>query len=580
MEPAIPGTLLAGRYLLVRPLGSGGSATVWEAVDTAQDRPVAVKLLRGAAVNDPTERERLRREARVLARLAHPRICAIRDYLESPRPDGSTVPVLVTELLTGTSLARRLKEGPLPWDEAVSVCAQIADALLAAHHAGIVHRDVKPANVMLVPDGAKLLDFGIARGAGDGDLTGNLTVGTPLCMAPEQVRGQRAKPASDIYALGCVLFWSLTGRPPYQSKDITEIFESQLYDPPPPIEVPGLPARVVEFCHACLSKNPAFRPNAAQALTTLSGLAAAAGLPLGDEYIGRRSISAFEAMQEPRAVQDPYAGAQYQGASAYPDAGHFSAVPLPPGENTMLSNAFDDDEEDLGDVGGYGPPSGRSGGASGSAAGSSTAAFDGRMRPRGEPETGRRRDRGDREGRRGPRPMILGMAALVVLLAVGAVALVLTTSHAATGRISAGPQVTDQMPNPSQPTAGPTRPAGAPMPRMGGGGVVPSITAVASADPIRYLEAVRAQIRTFVAAGPATLDPTTGGDLQNSIIDIENSVVSAQRNGGAAHLQEIRNKIAKFNGRLGQLVGKERISVVAANELTAEVQHLSGTVTD
>ena len=126
--------------------------------------------------------------------------------------------------------------------------------------------------------------------------------------------------------------------------------------------------------------------------------------------------------------------------------------------------------------------------------------------------------------------MILGMAALVVLLAVGAVALVLTTSHAATGTISAGPRVTDQMPNPSLPTAGPTGAASAPMPRMSGG-AAPSITAVASADPIRYLEAVRAQIRTFVAAGPATLDPTTGGDLQNSIIDIENSVVSAQRNG-------------------------------------------------
>ena len=579
MEPAIPGTLLAGRYLLVRPLGSGGSATVWEAVDTSYDRPVAVKLLRGAAVNDPTERERLRREARVLARLAHPRICAIRDYLESPRPDGSTVPVLVTELLTGTSLARRLKEGPLPWAEAVSVCAQIADALLAAHHAGVVHRDVKPANVMLVADGAKLLDFGIARGAGDGDLTGNLTVGTPLCMAPEQVRGQRAKPASDIYALGCVLFWSLTGRPPYQSNDITEIFESQLYDPPPPIEVPGLPARVVEFCHSCLSKNPAFRPNAAQALTTLSGLAAAAGVALGDEYLGRRSISTFEAVQGPQSGHDPRAGAQQYQPAQYGPASvpvpPASPPPLPaqaPGENTMLSEAFDD-EEDLGEVGGYGSSSSRAG-ASGTARGASAEAFDGRMRPRGAPETGKRRDRGDREGGRGPRPMVLGMAALVVLVAIGVVALVLTTSHAATGDFSAGPRETAQMPNPSQPAGGPT----SPMPRMNGG-TAPSITA-AAADPIRYLEAVRAQIRVFVADGPATLDPTTGGDLQNSIVDIENSVVSAKRNGGPAHLQEIRNKIALFNGRLGKLVGKERISAAAANELTAEVQHLSGTVTD
>jgi hypothetical protein len=257
----------------------------------------------------------------------------------------------------------------------------------------------------------------------------------------------------------------------------------------------------------------------------------------------------------------------------------------------MLSNAFDEEEEDLGDVGevgGYGrpPATGRAGDdTSGSAGAASTAAFDGRMRPRGEPETGRRRDRGergdrgDRGGRHRPRPMILGMTVLVLLLAIGAVALVLATSHAATGKYSAGPRVTDQMPNPSQPSAQPSQSAGVPMPRMSGV-PAPAITTVAAADPIRYLEAVRAQIRTFVADGPATLDPTTGGDLQNSIIDIENSVVSAQRNGGAAHLQEIRNKIAKFDGRLGQLVGKERISAVAANQLTAEVQRLSGTVTD
>jgi serine/threonine-protein kinase len=620
MEPAIPGTLLAGRYLLVRPLGSGGSATVWEAMDTSRELPVAVKLLRGAAVNDPTERERLRREARALARLAHPRICAIRDYLESPRADGSTVPVLVTELLTGTSLARRLKEGPLPWAEAVVVCAQIADALLAAHHAGIVHRDVKPANVMLVPGGAKLLDFGIARGAGDGDLTGNLTVGTPLCMAPEQVRGQRAKPASDIYALGCVLFWSLTGHPPYQSNDITEIFESQLYDPPPPIEVAGLPARVIEFCHACLSKNPAFRPNAAQALTTLSGLAAAAGMPLGDEYLGRRSIAAFEPVEPPQAEPEYPAASAFAGPAQYPDTRYpnpqhsnpqhstaqhpgpqHSNMPDPragsvpeaaqsrdsgqsphplfpgplPGENTMLSDVFEEDEVDLGEVGAARPSAGRPAAASVAPG----TAFDGRQRQRGEPAVGGRRERPRRELRRGPRPVIIAMAALVVLLAAGAVALVLSASHAATGTYSAGPRPTQQLPDPAQPGAQPPASASPVVPRMSGG-AVPTISAAAAGDPIKYLEAVRAQIRTFVAAGPATLDPTTGGDLQNSIVDIENSVVSAQRNGGAAHLQEIRNKIAKINGRLSQLVGKERISAVAANQLTAEFQRLSGTVTD
>jgi hypothetical protein len=112
------------------------------------------------------------------------------------------------------------------------------------------------------------------------------------------------------------------------------------------------------------------------------------------------------------------------------------------------------------------------------------------------------------------------------------------------------------------------------------GGGSTKIAATPAADPIAYLEAVRAQIRTFVADGPTTLNPTTGGDLQNSIIDIENSVISARRNGGNAHLQEIRTKISQFDGRLNGLVDKGRVSQAAASELTVEVQRLSSTVTD
>jgi len=614
MEPAISGSLLAGRYRLIKPLGSGGSATVWEAMDTSLHRAVAIKLLRGSAVNDPTERERLRREARVLARLAHPRISAIWDYVEAPMPDGSTVPVLVTELLGGESLSQRLTRGPLPWPEAVAVCAQIADALLAAHHAGIVHRDVKPANVILAVDGAKLLDFGIARGANDGDLTGNLTVGTPLCMAPEQVRGHRARPASDIYALGCVLYWSLTGHPPYQSKDVTEIFEAQLYDPPPPIEVAGLPSRVVEFCHDCLSKNPALRPNAAQALTILSGFSAQL------KELGYPAISAPEPPRQltspswpapgPDAVPSAASALSGRPEAASPvapittPAAPIAAAPSPPrpaaaepgrgafepprpthliagatsawdpphlppraGERTVLSQILDDGEQDSGP----------------------------RVRPRVSalraPSSGRGRDRGrnagrngggrnsgkaaDGEERRSPRPAVLVAASVVGALAVGGVAVLLvngTGSNA--GNTSAGSSNAPVVPgagNGGQPTASQSM-----APPLGS----PTISATPGADPIAYLEAVRAQIRTFVSDGPTTLNATTGGDLQNSIIDIENSVISAQRNGGAAHLEEIRNKISEFNGRLDGLVGKGRVSQAAASELTGETLRLSKTVTD
>ncbi|MBS2966164.1 serine/threonine protein kinase [Actinocrinis puniceicyclus] len=260
--PAMPGTVVADRYRLVRPLGAGSSATVWEAADTALDRTVAVKLLHGSALADPAERERLRREARALARLAHPRVTIVFDYLEQPQADGSVQPVLVTELLQGSTLADRLRQGPLPAADAVAVCAQLADALRAAHAAGIVHRDVKPANVMLTPGGAKLLDFGIALAATDSNLTGSMAIGTPACMAPEQLTGRGAVPATDLYALGCVLYWCLTGRPPYQSSNVAQVAQGHVYAPPPPLDDPGIPAGVVDLYMRCMAKDPAQRPSA------------------------------------------------------------------------------------------------------------------------------------------------------------------------------------------------------------------------------------------------------------------------------------------------------------------------------
>ena len=273
----MPGTLIADRYRLVRPLGAGSSATVWEASDTALDRTVALKLLHRFALADPTERERLRREARALARLAHPRITIVFDYLEQTQPDGTPPqPVLVTELLNGSTLADRLRSGPLPAPEAVAVCAQLADALRAAHQAGIVHRDVKPANVVLTRGGVKLLDFGIAQASTDSNLTGNLAIGTPACMAPEQLTGRGATPASDVYALGCVMYWCLTGRPPYETSDINLVAHSQVYAPPPPINQPGLPPGVTEVYLQCMSKDPALRPTATEVFARLAQVAALA----------------------------------------------------------------------------------------------------------------------------------------------------------------------------------------------------------------------------------------------------------------------------------------------------------------
>jgi serine/threonine-protein kinase len=270
VDDAIAGSLIADRYRLEYRLGSGGTATVWAATDPLLGRRVAVKLL--AAAGDPAGRERLRREARALATLAHPHIVTVFDLLELPGPGGTVRPVLVTELLDGVSLGERLATGPLAPDAALEVCAVLAEALAVAHRAGIVHRDIKPGNVMLTSTGAKLLDFGIARGLEDPSLTGHLVIGTPACMAPEQILGREAGPASDVYALGCVLHWCLTGQPPYPQTELTALAHAHLSAPPPPLPgLAGLPRGIGELYQACLAKDPNVRPTAETVAHVLGG---------------------------------------------------------------------------------------------------------------------------------------------------------------------------------------------------------------------------------------------------------------------------------------------------------------------
>ena len=265
------GRLIAGRYRLVRPLGSGGSANVWAAEDVALGREVALKALTGSSAQGGQERERLRREARLLALLDHPRITTVYDFVEAQEPDSSRHPVLVTELITGVGLDVRLKQGPLPAQGALRVCAEVADALAAAHGAGIVHRDVKPANVILAADGAKLLDFGISRRAVDEDLTGPVLIGTPACMAPEQWRGECAQTASDIYALGCLLFWCLSGHAPFSDRELPALGLAHLLaDPPDLPSFAGGSEAVAELYRACTRKDPADRPSALEAARVLS----------------------------------------------------------------------------------------------------------------------------------------------------------------------------------------------------------------------------------------------------------------------------------------------------------------------
>lgn len=274
MEVVTAGTVVAGRYRLDEPLGAGSTATVWRANDEMFEREVAVKLVgSGVAYNPTATRERLRREARAAARLRHRNVSRVLDYGEATLSDGTMQPFLVMELLTGESLAERLESGPMPWREALDVCAQVATGLEAVHEAGMVHRDVKPGNVFLTPDAVKLLDFGIVATAWDPSMTSTgQVVGTPWYLAPERLVGRGSGPASDIYALGCVLHHMLTGSAPFTGDDFTAIAEAHLHGPLPEPHVADLPQRAREMHDACLAKNPTARPTAARVAQGLRAL--------------------------------------------------------------------------------------------------------------------------------------------------------------------------------------------------------------------------------------------------------------------------------------------------------------------
>ena len=267
------GTLLAFRYRLVSRLETGGMAEIWHAQDELLARPVALKL--------PTGLDRARtdvlqlawKEARMGARLSHPNIAAVHDYDEAVRPSGSVAPFVVMELLAGETLAARLARAPLPWPEAAAVGAAVAGALTAAHANGVVHRDVKPGNVMLTPTGVKILDFGISAVTGepDDDETG-ATFGTPAYVAPERLDGKPAEPATDVYGLGVLLFEMVTGQPPYPVDTWEELARARARGAA--VLPPDLPPAFRELVARCLVDEPDRRPAAAEVGDALAELAA------------------------------------------------------------------------------------------------------------------------------------------------------------------------------------------------------------------------------------------------------------------------------------------------------------------
>ncbi|MFF0316359.1 serine/threonine-protein kinase [Micromonospora sp. NPDC005252] len=265
MSPFTPTLRLHDRYVLHERIGLGGMSEVWRADDEVLGRPVAIKVLAGQLAADPQLRATIQREARAAARLTHPHVTQVYDYAEATLTGGVVVPYLVMELVEGHNLADRLRNGPLPWPEAVRVAGHIAAALAAAHRIGVVHRDVKPGNVMLTDTGAKVLDFGIAALGGLDSQSGEPLMGTPAYFAPERLAAGPPDPASDVYALGALLYRTLTGQAPLPVQSWEDALEVHRRGTPvPPLRVDGLPADIAELTLACLAADPARRPSAAQ----------------------------------------------------------------------------------------------------------------------------------------------------------------------------------------------------------------------------------------------------------------------------------------------------------------------------
>ena len=260
-----PGAVLNGRYLLEERIAAGGMGEIWRGVDTSLHRRIAVKVLLPFLVSDAEFITRFRTEARMMAALRHPGIVQVYDGGQATLP-GGPIDFLVMEFIEGTPLSTMLQQsGRLGARQTLEMMAQAADALHAAHEAGIVHRDVKPSNLLIRPGGAVVLvDFGVARSTTATGITGtNVVMGTAHYMAPEQAEGKPVSAATDVYALGAVAYCCLAGRTPYVGSGPLEILGQLVYGPAPTLP-PDVPTAAADVVLRAMDKDPARRyPDAA-----------------------------------------------------------------------------------------------------------------------------------------------------------------------------------------------------------------------------------------------------------------------------------------------------------------------------
>lgn len=308
------GDTLGGRYLLTNRIAAGGMGVVWTATDAILGRTVAVKVLTGGLTDEVGFEHRFRTEARLAAALTHANIAAVHDYGED---DGSAY--LVMEYVPGLPLSQIIADrSPMPAADTVGLVAQTATALQSAHLGGLVHRDVKPANVLVTPDGiVKLTDFGIARAVGSAAMTkAGEVMGTAQYLAPEAALGRETTALSDVYSLAVVTYEMLAGFRPFVSDSPVALALAHVNEQPPPMpEFVPPPIRAIVF--AALEKDPALRPDSAAEYARALHQAVEDSARMG-----------FDPFREPPRPQAPRGGHRLPARTATPTPSRVSS-PMP-----------------------------------------------------------------------------------------------------------------------------------------------------------------------------------------------------------------------------------------------------------
>ncbi len=307
-----------GPYEVLGPLGAGGMGEVYRAKDTRLGRSVAIKVLPPDLAADPERKRRFEQEARAVSALNHPNICALYDIGSTGIPGAAQVDYLVMEYLDGQSVAERVAKGPMPLREALECAAQVADALSKAHRQGVVHRDIKPGNVIITKEGAKVLDFGLAkarpaRRAVEAAATqsipsspvtqAGIVVGTVPYMAPEQLEGRETDARTDIFAFGAMLYEMLSGRRAFDGASQASVIASIMTADPPPLteRQPVTPPAVERLVRQCLAKDPDKRwQSAGDIARHLEGILEELRLPSSSSHIP--AIAATPKSRVKRAV--------------------------------------------------------------------------------------------------------------------------------------------------------------------------------------------------------------------------------------------------------------------------------------